>query len=259
MEDKPKESKRYVDALSKGLEVIDCIGQHQPISLMNLSLMLDITPSRIMRLCGTMGYYGYVVRDKNKQYRLGYKLLSLGRIYEHSSPILVIIKPELERLSQKINSLVSFFVLLNDRAICIARIGTSNSIPLTYIEEEIDHFHCGAVGKIFLTYGPAWLRAKYFTDPDAIYKKYTPQTITSPVILYDTLKKIRKKGYCLSIEEQQVGLASLGVPVFKSSGEILGVLLISGETSQTMYNDSLEEHVSIMKASASYLSQQLIY
>lgn len=259
MKDKAKESLRYVEALCKGFEILERVALHQPISLLNLANMLGIHKSRILRLCGTMEHFGYIVRDENKQYRLGFKVLSLGQAYERGNPILTVVKPLLEEISKSLDLVVKVEILVGDSILCLVRVGDSKVMSQAYLDETFSHFHSGVSGKLFLTYGPPMLREKYFSSPDITYCSFTPHTITSPAKLYEALNMVKKNGYCLSTEETMVGAASIGVPVFKSTGELLGTLVAAGESSQFCSETQINKYVATLLKSAKKLSKLLIY
>ena len=245
MNNTPKESQRYVTSLLKGLEVLEYIESNQPASLQDMAERLDINKSRLMRLCGTLEYCGYITRDVNKKYRLGNRAFSLGRSYENNSPVISIIKASLETIYKELGQIVSFVVLSGRAMVCLAIIGDSDYMSRDYLA-TFDDFHVGVCGKIFLTFGPP-------------YASYTPNTITSQDKLYESLQKIKNDGYCLSIEERMIGAASLGVPVFNNLNTLVGVISLAGEKQFFAEDLVINKYVPIMKDVAAKLRPKLLY
>lgn len=259
MNNTPKESQRYVTSLLKGLEVLEYIENNQPASLQDMSERLDINKSRLMRLCGTLEYCGYITRDVNKKYRLGNRAFSLGRSYENNSPVISIIKASLETIYKELGQIVSFVVLSGRAMVCLAIIGDSDYMSRDYLA-TFDDFHVGVCGKIFLTFGPPELRSQFFSpSSETTYASYTPNTITSQDKLYESLQKIKNDGYCLSIEERMIGAASLGVPVFNNLNTLVGVISLAGEKQFFAEDLVINKYVPIMKDVAAKLRPKLLY
>ena len=60
MTDKPKESGRYIEAVLKSLDVLDCFKSAPDLSLMDIMERAGLTRSRAMRLTGTLEHRGYL-------------------------------------------------------------------------------------------------------------------------------------------------------------------------------------------------------
>ena len=257
-EKKIKESERHVEALQKGLEVLDCVEQHQPISLSQLTNHLDIHKSRAIRLCGTLEHLGYLLRDGNKQYSLGHRVLSLGHAYERKSPIVYVIRPHLEELSRKSGLAASFYVLSGKSVVCLARIGGNKHLGPEALDSSTRELHFGASGKIFLAFGNPSLREAYFSSQDDRYPQLTPHTITSPAALWEKLNQVKKDGYCISLEERLIGSGGIGAPVFTKLGELAGAATLAGSVAD-FAPEKQENLISLILAGAREISKNLAY
>mgnify|MGYP000214997066 CR=1 FL=1 len=77
-----------VDAVSKALELLDCFNIHETeLSLNQLCDKSGLYKSRVHRLCGTLIASGYLVRTSRTNYRLGPKLMVLGKVYEKTNSL----------------------------------------------------------------------------------------------------------------------------------------------------------------------------
>jgi DNA-binding IclR family transcriptional regulator len=255
---KIKESERHVEALLKGLEILDCVEQHQPVSLLRLTNYLDINKSRAIRLCGTLEHLGYLLRDSNKQYSLGHRVLSLGHTYERKSPIVYVIRPHMEDLSRKSGLAASFYVLSGRSVVCLARIGGNKYLSPESLDSSTRELHFGASGKIFLAFGKSSLREAYFSSQDDRYPQLTPHTITSPQALWEKLNQVKKDGYCISLEERVIGSGGIGAPVFTRLGELAGVTTLAGSAAD-FAPEKQENLVSLILAGAKEISKDLAY
>ena len=74
-----KESEHQVEAVAKALNILECFTASQPeLSLKQLSEKTGLYKSRILRLCGTLIAYGFLIRQEKSLYKLGPKLMMLG-------------------------------------------------------------------------------------------------------------------------------------------------------------------------------------
>ncbi len=86
-------------------------------------------------------------------------------------------------------------------------------------------FHCSANGKVFLAFGRALAPAGA-----GALTAYAPATITDPAVLRLEIERVRQDGFATAIDELEVGLAALAVPVRGASGEVVAALSITGPT-----------------------------
>ena len=60
--------------------------------------------------------------------------------------------------------------------------------------------------------------------------RLTPSTVTLPGMLREQIRKARSAGHAIELEETAIGYCSVAVPVFGSSGLLLGALSITAPT-----------------------------
>ena len=95
-----KEADRQIDTVAKALCLLDCFTAEEPeLSLKQLSEKTGLYKSRIIRLCGTLAANGYVIRTTAGTYKLGPKLMILGKVYERANPLTAVARPIMKDLS----------------------------------------------------------------------------------------------------------------------------------------------------------------
>jgi IclR family acetate operon transcriptional repressor len=99
----------------------------------------------------------------------------------------------------------------------------------TYIGRRMD-LHCTGVGKIILAYGPSEVREHILSKQ--LYIRHTRNTITSPRMLQRELVKIRKQGYAIDDEEEELAVRCVAVPVMHPTGRFAAALSVTGTTQQ---------------------------
>ena len=249
------ESGRVLETLVKGLDVLNCIelGPDSAMSLTEIANRVGLYKSRVMRICGTLVHMGYLVHDRDeKLYRLGPRLLSLGKAYERSNPIVLAVRPTLEALYENLRITASFYVLREMRRVCIARRGPERTWDHTAEGEERE-LHYGSTGKIFLAFGSQELREKFFAQEEP-YTKLTPFTLTTSRQVWEAVESTREKGYAESCEERSMGLAGFAAPVFRFDGELAGALSLAGDKKH-FTETSISGQIKLLTEAADRLSR----
>jgi IclR family transcriptional regulator, acetate operon repressor len=110
-------------------------------------------------------------------------------------------------------------------------------------------YHCTAVGKVFMAFGRA-------TMPARPLRSYTPATIGDPQQLREQVEVVRREEFAAAIDELEVGLAAIAVPVRGAGGEVVAALSISGPTVR-MTPARIAELQPVLSAEAGNLSRRL--
>jgi DNA-binding IclR family transcriptional regulator len=87
--------------------------------------------------------------------------------------------------------------------------------------------HCTATGKVLLAFSPPTLLEEVLARP---LERLTPSTVTMPGMLREQIRKVRDTGHAIELEETAIGYCSVAVPIFGSSGLLLGALSITAPT-----------------------------
>ena len=88
-----------------------------------------------MRICGTLEARGYIVyNSETKQYSLGARLLTLGKIYERNNSLISVSRPILKELAQTTGESAAIYVINNQQRLCLVRERGSLSIAYRIYE-----------------------------------------------------------------------------------------------------------------------------
>ena len=246
-----KESERQVDTVAKALDILECFSDAEPeLTLKQLSERTGLYKSRILRLCGTLVSRGFLLRLPRASYKLGPRLMSLGKVYERSNPLAAIARPVLKQLSTLTGESTKLFVMDGSQRLCLVR--EKGPSPLHYAIDEGQRFvlHAGAGGKVLLAYAPAAARQQVL---DKALQKFTPMTIVERERLESELERIRTQGYAFSTGELVSEVAGLAAPVFDLDNQVCAALTISGHK-QHFGPTQRQEMVTHLLAAARQLS-----
>ena len=221
-----KESARQVDAVTKALGILDCFAKAEPeLALKQLSERTGLYKSRIIRLCGTLVAHGYLMRTPAASYKLGPKLMILGKAYETTNPLSSAARPVLKRLSALTGESTKLFVIEGSSRLCLVRERGTSPLQYAINEGETQPLYAGAGGKLLLAFAPAALRNQVLRHS---LEGYTPHTIIDRESLEAELATIRRQGFAFSKGELAPEVAGLSAPVYDHDEKVCAALTIAG-------------------------------
>jgi DNA-binding IclR family transcriptional regulator len=216
-----------VDTVMKALEILDCFNTSETeLSLNQLCEKTGLYKSRVHRLCNTLIVAGYLVRTSRTNYRIGPKVMALGKVYEKSNSLISIATPLMKELSEQTGESSALFVIDKMKCICMAReMGPSR---LVYAINEGDHMELlpTAAGRVLLAYASEEFTEKALREIDPV--QFTPATIVDKDEIRRRLKEIRKRGYAVNIEGREQGIAAVAAPIFNHENRVPAALAIVG-------------------------------
>ena len=224
---KNKTSVPIVDSLATALRILDYFTIREPeLSLRELSEKSGLYKSRIHRLCGTLVALGFLTRMPSSSYRLGPKLMTLGKIYENTNTLVTISRSIMKQLADITGESVALFHLNGETSFCLAREYGSSSLVFSIQEGDNMDLHASAVGRILLSFGPEELPGKILSRPRL--EKFTSKTITNPKVLADELSIVKKRGYAINRGERELEVAAIAAPIFNYESKVESALAIVG-------------------------------
>jgi DNA-binding IclR family transcriptional regulator len=105
--------------------------------------------------------------------------------------------------------------------------------------------HASALGKAMLAFGA-------LSIPSGRLEPVTAHTITDRDVLGRQLANITRRGYASTVDELEIGLTGVGVPVRGSDGEVIAALGVSGPSPRL--EDRLDEIGRLLSDRAEQLS-----
>jgi DNA-binding IclR family transcriptional regulator len=255
IKDPPKESAKQIESVDKALSLLECFSDRVPeLSLKQLSEKTGLYKSRILRLCGTLMAHGFLIRQAGSLYRLGPKLMMLGKLYERSNSLISSARPILRELASITGESAKLFVIQGTKRVCLVR--EKGTYPLSYHVEEGESFelYAGAGGKAILAYTSKEFRDQVLSEK--VLQRLTPKTIVERTRLEKEFAAIRERGYASSSGEVFSEVAGMAAPVFDHENNICAALTIAGPA-QRFTAERRQEMLESLLASARRLSQLL--
>ena len=201
---------------------------------------------------------GYVRKDSDSnKYRLTFKLFEIsGRVVAGIDTVSVA-KPYLERLRNETNEAIHLVVRDGIDIVYVHKVEANNSSIHMFSRIGMRRpMYCTAVGKsILATMSDGHI--KRIWDKSDI-KQYTQHTIIRLENLYQELEQVRRLGYALDNEENELGVRCIGTAVLDYSGRAAAALSISAPLMR-MTDQRIEELAQYILKAREDISSELGY
>jgi DNA-binding IclR family transcriptional regulator len=237
-----------VPLLEKALTILEIIGSDSnPLTINQIAKLSGIPLSSLYRVMNTLTELGFVNKDPTtRTYSLGLKLLYLGNQVKRQLPLIKVVRPFLEELTEKTGETSNLVMEENGEAVYVERVDTQNPLRITHMIGRKAPMYATGVGKCLL----AW------KDTQEIIRivnktgmhKLTPNTITNLNDLLEELRRVKERGYALDMEECEIGIRCISAPIFLGD-EVIAAISISGPSVRLTDEKILEYIPLVCKAS----------
>jgi DNA-binding IclR family transcriptional regulator len=215
-------------AVQRTMSILECLDtSRRGLNISEVSRKLTIPKSSVHVLMVTLERLGYIQRATNgRDFCLSLKTYALGHRLAKMVSISEIALPHMQKLSSEVRLTCNLAVLDHDQGVFIQKVEPASSAHFdTYVGRRMD-LHCTALGKVILAFSPPESTDHIFAK--SVFRRYTPKTITTPQALRKEVCRVRKLGFAVDDEEEELGARCVAVPVMHQSVRFVAALSVSG-------------------------------
>jgi DNA-binding IclR family transcriptional regulator len=216
--------------------------------------LIDAPRSTTYRYIRVLRNKGFLEKSATGGYRLGPRLLQLGRIARSRLDISDIALPVMEDIARQTRETILLTRLFGDSAVCVERIEGPQTVRISFEIGQVQPLHGGASSKILLAFVDEDRWDEYLTSG---LERFTEYTITEPEALKEQLREIRRQGYCDSESEVDLGARAVAVPIKDTRGRVVAGLSTAGPVFR-MDDDTVDQHLTLLRSGASTIHNQLV-
>jgi len=229
-----------VRAVERALELLECFSEpRREIGLSELSRMLSLPKATVLRLARTLESKGYLIQDvQSMSYRLGPKVLSLGKVFLARLDYRQVALPVMQALRDSTQEAVSLYVVSGDQRLCVQRVESLQSLRQVVNVGDRLPLARGSAGKLLVA----------LHHLDSGVEGIDPGEI----------ERIRRQEYAVSFEEREQGLASVSVPIRDDTGQVIAALSIAGPSFR-FSAENISTYLQETQQAARRISYQLGY
>lgn len=182
-------------------------------------------------LLDTLAALGLVEQEREtRRYRLGLRILQLGRLVQNRLDIATLSRPALIRLCNATRETVNLAVPDLFDALVVHSFEGAFSVRATSYTGWRIHYHASALGKSMLAFFDEPTRAAVLQARPLV--SLTANTITTAERLKAQLAEIRARGYSFDLEEAEIGAHAVAGPMINAFGDVVGAISVSGPASR---------------------------
>ena len=218
--------KNLIQSVSRAIAILQCFHDNRELSLFEISTLLGLHKSTTSGIVNTLKAENFLEQDSTHgKYKLGLEVfrLAMNSRLEFGE----LCEPHLETLSRLTGETINLGVY--DGFSNIVYVSKKESIHSLKISTPLGSrlpMYCTAIGKAMLSVMEEQRASELIRLMDM--KPLTDNTITDVQTLLDELDRIRQHGVAYDLEELELGLVCVAVPVYYQFGKPAGAISVSG-------------------------------
>jgi DNA-binding IclR family transcriptional regulator len=235
------------------LDIVDTLAAADELSLSELARRVGVAKSTAHRTCAVLAQRGLVDRTPRRSYRLGLRLVEYGHLATERTAVGQQALPLLVELRNTLEETVQVGVAAGVDVVYVERVEGQRALRYS-TNSRRSPLHRSSAGKVLAAFDPdlADARLRAGLPPSTGY------TIVVPELLVAELARVRERGYARSVDETELGMSSVAVPVRESArGPVVAAISMVGPTPRVV-GDHEARHVRILKAGARRLTQAIV-
>ena len=252
--------KNPVQSAERIFDILEKLAQNGAMGLTELGQELSLSKSTTHRLLNSLAVMGYVQKDEmTGKYQLTFKILEIAGKLLNRLDILSVAHKYLEHLMKETHETVHLIQSEGCNIVYIDKVESDDASSSIRMASRIGlrlPMICTAVGKALLAELPEKEVLRVWNN--STVQKYTPNTIVSLEDLLRELQDVRRQGYALDNEENELGVRCIAACVKDYTGKCVNAFSISAPISR-MSDERIEELSTYVLKTRRDLSEALGY
>ena len=193
----------------------------EPMTFAALQDASGLAKSTTSRMLTALERSGLLERDVAGSYVAGRLFWLYAARHDPWEELVRLARPAMEEIGEETGETVHLSVTRGDRVVQVAQVDSRYLLGTRDWTEVDVPAHCSALGKVFFAWGSLPIPRGPLDTP-------TEATITTPALLRRDIVRMRERGWALTLDELELGLTGVAVPVFGIHGDAVAALGISG-------------------------------
>jgi IclR family KDG regulon transcriptional repressor len=258
VENKPQKNRRVIASVQRALDILELFdSSRSELGNSEIARLLDLDPGTASGLVTTLRVNKYLDQNPvNRKYRLGLKLVERASVLLGQIDLLKIAAPHLENMRKWCDESINLAILNQQEIVYLERVLATHSLGIRSERGKRAPVHSTALGKAIIAYLPEYEAQEFLSQ----YKFFpvTRYTITDPQQFLKELDRVKKLGFAIDEEENEIGGRCLAAPVFNHTGYPVAAVSISVPI-QRLPREKIQHFGNLVKSAADDISQDLGY
>ncbi|MGB1042237.1 MAG: IclR family transcriptional regulator [Tenacibaculum sp.] len=210
--------------------------------------------STTYRLLSTLVSLNVIHQNENEKYRLGSKLFELGNRVELYQSLITATNESIKSVALDIQETVLLGTLKEHQIFYLNKADSLQGLKISTSIGSYQPIHATASGKLLLAFSSTNEQLDFFNKNKL--NAFTQKTITTTSDLKQELKIIKKQGYSLDLEEFELGLICIAIPIFNKKGKAIASISASGPSSRFKL-ENVQNYIAILQKGATTIEKTL--
>ncbi len=225
-----------VQALLRGLRVIERVAQHGPQPLADIALGTNLPASTTHRLLLTLAEHQFVKFDQlTGRWLIGLKAYEVGQSFVRGRDVVSVARPKMDELMSHVGETVSLALVDDEEIIFVAQVETEASLRAFFPPGERGPLHASGCGKAAIATWPDDRIADAVTRHGM--ERFTSNTLTTLPDLMAAVEQTRRLGWSVNDGEHTPAMRCVAAPIFDAAGNAVAAMSISGPASRVAESD----------------------
>lgn len=212
---------KQVRVLEKTLDILEALKHHGTgAGLAEVSRAVAMPKATVYRILTTLETRGYLDRETDGGYRIAGKLFALQRDQSPRQNLLRVAPPIMERLAAECRETVNLGTLDGGEVVVIATAESPQSVRMASKVGNRRCMHTTGLGKVLLA-GMTDAAVKRLVQVKGL-PKLTPNSIATQAELLAELQRIRRQGYAVDNQENEMEGRCVAMPLSEAALSISG-------------------------------------
>ena len=249
------ENKNLNQSIIKAFTVLDAFtDDKKEWGVRELANKTGYNKSTTYRLLSTLVFLNVIHQNENEKYCLGSKLFELGNRVSLYKSLITATNQPIKNVALEIQETVLLSILKEHQVFYINKADSLQGLKISTSIGSYQPIHATASGKLLLAFSSIEKQEKYFKKNN--FTKFTKKTITKIPDLKTELHIIKKQGYALDLEELELGLICIAIPIYNKKGNTIASISASGPSSRFKI-ENVQNYISILQKGASLIEKPL--
>ncbi|WP_202449370.1 IclR family transcriptional regulator [Streptomyces sp. SID2999] len=215
-----------VQSVDRAVSVLEILARHGEAGVTEIAEELDVHKSTAFRLLGVLENRGLVSQASDRgKYFLGAGVLRLAGAAAVRLDVSQEGVPVCREAADELGETVNIAVLDDDAAVNVMQArGTASVTAQNWLGRRTP-LHATSSGKVLLAHMPPTLREGFLARP---LPRFTERTVTGAALLRTELDSVVERGYAVTTDELELGLAAAAAPIRAHDGKVIAAISVSG-------------------------------
>ncbi|GHD00265.1 IclR family transcriptional regulator [Pseudorhodoferax aquiterrae] len=220
-----------IEGMAKGMAVLESFDtERQRLNATLAAQRAGLTRAAARRHLLTLAHLGYLETD-GSYFWLAPKVLRFSGSYLASARLPRAIQPTLNRLAAQTGESFSAVVRDGDEVVIVARSGTLRMLAYGLHLGARLPLHATSTGRVLLAAETraafsAWMKGRALA-------RLTVHTVTEARRFRELIDEVRRQDYCVAIEEHELAVHALAVPLRNMQGRTVAALNVVASPART--------------------------